>query len=201
MRCGSPPNGTIRAILDGTVFRAPIMVRGISPVVKKLEKAHHHRPSRLRRRVQVHRVPGPRPGQGRAPLPRGGWRRAAADHLRLRVSRRAPGPVQQGQPPFAPSRAPASSTPSTPSRTCGSPPRDTISKKYDHTFKDIFQEIYEKEYQTRFEELGADVLLYPHRRRGGPGHPLGGRVYLGLQELRRRCDERYGLPPRSGAWP
>ena len=45
------PNGTIRAILDGTVFRAPIMVKGISPVVKnwkKLAGAHHHRPPCLR---------------------------------------------------------------------------------------------------------------------------------------------------------
>ena len=45
------PNGTIRAILDGTVFRAPILVEGISPVRAQLEKAHHHRPSRLRRRI------------------------------------------------------------------------------------------------------------------------------------------------------
>ncbi len=45
------PNGTIRSILDGTVFRAPILIETIHPVVKKLEKAHHHRPPRLRRCV------------------------------------------------------------------------------------------------------------------------------------------------------
>ena len=45
------PNGTIRAILDGTVFRAPIMVKGISPVVAYLEAADHNRPPRLRRCV------------------------------------------------------------------------------------------------------------------------------------------------------
>ena len=44
------PNGTIRSILDGTVFRAPILIDSIHPV--ELEKAHHHRPSCLRRRVQ-----------------------------------------------------------------------------------------------------------------------------------------------------
>ncbi len=43
------PNGTIRAILDGTVFRAPIVVKGIEPCVKKLEKAHHPGQTRLRR--------------------------------------------------------------------------------------------------------------------------------------------------------
>ena len=37
------PNGTIRAILDGTVFRAPIQVKGIEPVCKELEKADHDR--------------------------------------------------------------------------------------------------------------------------------------------------------------
>ena len=50
-RCGSLPSGTIRAILDGTVFRAPIMVRGISPGGQDLEASHHHRAPRLRRRL------------------------------------------------------------------------------------------------------------------------------------------------------
>ena len=36
------PNGTIRAILDGTVFRAPILVKGIEPLCKKLEEANHN---------------------------------------------------------------------------------------------------------------------------------------------------------------
>ena len=41
------PNGTIRSILDGTVFRAPILIDSIHPVGEELEKAHHHRPARL----------------------------------------------------------------------------------------------------------------------------------------------------------
>ena len=45
------PNGTIRSILDGTVFRAPILHRQHPSRGEELEKAHHHRPSRLRRRV------------------------------------------------------------------------------------------------------------------------------------------------------
>ena len=48
------PNGTIRSILDGTVFRAPICShhgQGGLPGGEELEKAHHHRPPRLRRRI------------------------------------------------------------------------------------------------------------------------------------------------------
>ena len=49
------PNGTIRAMLDGTVFRAPIVVKGIEPCVQQLGKAHHHRAPCIRRRVQERR--------------------------------------------------------------------------------------------------------------------------------------------------
>ena len=38
--------------------------------------------------------------------------------------------------------------------------KDTISKKYDHTFKDIFQEIFDAEYKDKFEEAGIDIFLY-----------------------------------------
>lgn len=42
------PNGTIRALLDGTVFRSPIMVKNVKPARKIMGQAHNHRPSRLR---------------------------------------------------------------------------------------------------------------------------------------------------------
>ena len=64
------PNGTIRAILDGTVFRAPIQVKGIEPCVKNWKKTHYHRPSRLWRRVQGKRDGDSRPGKGGAGLHR-----------------------------------------------------------------------------------------------------------------------------------
>ena len=70
--------------------------------------------------------------------------------------------------------------------------KDTISKKYDHRFKDIFAEIYEAEYKEKVCESGHRVLLHAHRRRGRARHPLGRRLHLGVQELRRRRDERYG---------
>ena len=52
-RCGRARTARSAAILDGTVFRAPILIDSIQPVCEELEKAHHHRPSRLRRRVQA----------------------------------------------------------------------------------------------------------------------------------------------------
>ena len=61
--------------------------------------------------------------------------------------------------------------------------KDTISKKYDHTFKDIFQEIFDRDYKTAFEKAGIDLFLYADRRRGGTGDQVRGRLYLGLQEL------------------
>ena len=51
------PNGTIRSILDGTVFRTPIIIDAIKPGGEELEEAHHHRPPRLRRRVQERGLP------------------------------------------------------------------------------------------------------------------------------------------------
>ena len=41
--------------------------------------------------------------------------------------------------------------------------KDTISKKYDHTFKDIFQEIFDAEYKEKFDEAGIDIFLYTDR--------------------------------------
>ena len=77
------PNGTIRAILDGTVFRAPIMVKGISPVVKTWKK-----PITIARhafgdvyRAAEYKVPGA--GEGGAGLYRRGRHGAPPDHPRI----------------------------------------------------------------------------------------------------------------------
>ena len=56
------PNGTIRAILDGTVFRKPIMVKGIPAADPYLGKTHHHCPARLRRHLQKFGNPSGRSG-------------------------------------------------------------------------------------------------------------------------------------------
>ena len=57
------PNGTIRNILGGTVFRAPIICRNVPKPCARLDPAHRHRPSRLRRPVPRHRLPGTWPRQ------------------------------------------------------------------------------------------------------------------------------------------
>ena len=61
------PNGTIRAILDGTVFRAPIVVKGIEPCVKKLEKADHDRKTCLWGCIQMD-LKSNDPGAGKVEL-------------------------------------------------------------------------------------------------------------------------------------
>ena len=152
------PNGTIRAILDGTVFRAPIMVRGISPVVKTWKK-----PITIARhaygdvyKCTEYRVPSP----GKAELVFTGA--DGKEEFRQTVYDFECGGVLQGQ-------YNKDSSISSFARSCFQyaidtkqdlwfATKDTISKKYDHTFKDIFQEIFASEYKARFDELGIEYF-------------------------------------------
>ena len=147
------PNGTIRAILDGTVFRAPIMVKGINPVVKNWE-----RPITIARhafgdvyRAAEYRVTGP----GKAELVFTGA--DGTEHRQTIQDLDGPG-VLQGQ--FNLDRSISSFA-----RSCFQyaldtrqdlwfATKDTISKQYDHTFKDLFAEIFEAEYQAKFQQMG-----------------------------------------------
>ncbi|MCR4720440.1 MAG: NADP-dependent isocitrate dehydrogenase [Lachnospiraceae bacterium] len=147
------PNGTIRAILDGTVFRAPIIVKGIDPYVPHWKKpitiARHaygdiYKASEMKvngkgkaelvftddngkeERVLIHEFDGPGIIQGIHNLDDSiaGFARSCFN--------------------FAIDRK----------EDLWFAAKDTISKTYDHRFKDIFAEIYEKEYKTKFEEIG-----------------------------------------------
>ena len=147
------PNGTIRAILDGTVFRAPIMVKGLNPVVKNWQAPitiARHAFGDVYKAAEL-KVPGP----GRAELVF-----TADDGTQQRQTiHQFDGPgVLQGQ--FNLEGSIASFA-----RSCFQfaldtrqdlwfSTKDTISKQYDHTFKDIFAEIYQKEYRERFEQAG-----------------------------------------------
>ena len=151
------PNGTIRAILDGTVFRAPIMVKGISPVVRTWQK-----PITIARhafgdvyRATEYRVPGP----GKAELLFTG---ADGTTFRQTINDFDGAGVIQGQ--FN-----KDSSISSFARSCFQfavdtkqdlwfSTKDTISKQYDHTFKDIFQEIYDAEFKEQFEALGIEYF-------------------------------------------
>ncbi|MBR6382089.1 MAG: NADP-dependent isocitrate dehydrogenase [Lachnospiraceae bacterium] len=147
------PNGTIRAILDGTVFRAPILVKGIVPYVSNWTKPitlARHAYGDVYKNVEI-KVPGP----GKAELVY-----TAADGTQIRETIHefdGPGILQgihnteKSIASFA--RACFGYAVST-KQDLWFATKDTISKKYDHTFKDIFQEIYDAEYKKTFEELG-----------------------------------------------
>ena len=147
------PNGTVRAILDGTVFRAPIMVKGISPVVKNWKQPitiARHAYGDVYRAVE-YRVPGP----GVAELVFTG-----ADGQTNRqtiLNFEGPGVIQGQHNKDESIRSFAHAcfryAVST-GQDLWFSTKDTISKQYDQTFKLIFQEIYDSEYKAQFEELG-----------------------------------------------
>lgn len=147
------PNGTIRAILDGTVFRAPIIVKGIEPYVKTWKK-----PITLARHAygDVYKatemaVPGP----GKVELV---YTAEDGSQTVALVHQFKGSGIVQGQHNLDDSIESFA-------RSCFQyalstkqdlwfATKDTISKKYDHRFKDVFQEIYEKEYKEKFEAAG-----------------------------------------------
>ena len=147
------PNGTIRAILDGTVFRAPIVVKGIEPCVKNWKKPitiARHAYGDVYKNTEM-KVPGP----GKVELVY-----TAEDGTQTKelvFDFKGPG-VAQGMHNLDNSIERFA-------RSCFNyaldtkqdlwfATKDTISKKYDHTFKDIFQEIFDADYKEKFEEAG-----------------------------------------------
>ncbi len=147
------PNGTIRAALDGTVFRKPILVDGIEPVVTSWKKPitlARHAYGDVYKAAEM-RVPGP----GKVELVYTG---ADGSEMRETVHEFAGAGVVQGMhnldssiESFAKSCFEyALST----KQDLWFATKDTISKKYDHHFKDIFQEMYDAEYKEKFAEAG-----------------------------------------------
>ena len=147
------PNGTIRAILDGTVFRAPILVKGIVPYVKNWTKPitiARHAYGDVYKNTEI-KVPGP----GKAELV---FTAADGTETRELIHNFDGAGIIQG---IHNTNKSIESF----ARACFSyaldlkqdlwfATKDTISKKYDHTFKDIFAEVYENEYKAKFEEAG-----------------------------------------------
>lgn len=168
------PNGTIRAILDGTVFRAPIVVKGIEPCVKNWEKPitiARHAYGDIYKNVEI-KVPG----EGRAEL----VYTAASGERTSEVIHEFKGPgILQGVHNMDSSIASFA-------RACFNyaldtrqdlwfGAKDTISKKYDHNFKDIFQDIFDAEYKEKFEAAGItyfyslidDIVARVMKAKGG----------------------------------
>ena len=147
------PNGTIRALLDGTVFRAPIVVKGIEPCVRNWTKPitiARHAYGDVYRNAEM-RIPGP----GTVELV---YTAADGAEQRELVFDMPGAGVVQGMHNLDGSIESFA-------RSCFAyaldtrqdlwfSSKDTISKIYDHRFKDIFQEIYDAEYKERFGAAG-----------------------------------------------
>ena len=151
------PNGTIRAILDGTVFRTPIVVKGIEPVVKCWKKPitiARHAYGDVYKSVEI-KVPS----AGKAELV---FTDENGNETRELIHNFKGAGVLQGQHNL-------NSSIESFARSCFNyaldrkeslwfATKDTISKKYDHTFKDIFADIYENEYKEKFENSGIEYF-------------------------------------------
>lgn len=147
------PNGTIRAILDGTVFRAPIIVKGIEPNVRTWKK-----PITIARHAygDVYKATEMKvPGAGKAELV---FTDENGNETRELIHNFKGSGVLQGMHNLT-------SSIESFARSCFAyaldtkqdlwfATKDTISKKYDHTFKDIMQEIFDAEYADKFKEAG-----------------------------------------------
>ena len=147
------PNGTIRAILDGTVFRAPIIVKGIEPLVKNWKKPitiARHAYGDVYKNVEI-KVPG----AGKAELV---FTSEDGNVIKETIHEFKGSGIIQGQHNVDKSIESFA-------RSCFNyaldlkqdlwfASKDTISKKYDHNFKDIFQAIYDREYAEKFAEAG-----------------------------------------------
>lgn len=151
------PNGTIRAILDGTVFRTPILVKGIVPYIPSWTKPitiARHAYGDVYKNVEMQ-------------VPAGGKAELVYTDKDGNVTKETihefngSGIIQglhnrdESIESFA--------------RACFNyaldlkqdiwfATKDTISKKYDHRFKDIFQEIFDNEYKAKFDEAGIEYF-------------------------------------------
>jgi len=147
------PNGTIRAILDGTVFRKPILVKGIEPNVRTWKKpitiARHAYGDIYKNTEMIIDKPG------KVELVytdnEGNEKRSLIHEFKSAGIAQGVHNLDSSIESFA--------------RACFEyalnqkedlwfATKDTISKQYDHTFKDIFEEIYDSEYKEKFEKAG-----------------------------------------------
>ena len=152
------PNGTIRAILDGTVFRAPILVRGIEPFVSTWKK-----PITIARHAygDVYKA-------SETVAPKGARAEIVVTdengtEMRTLIHDFASGAgIVQGMHNIDGSIESFARSCFNYALSTGQDlwfaTKDTISKKYDHRFKDIFAEIYEAEYKAKFKEKGIEYF-------------------------------------------
>jgi len=151
------PNGTIRAILDGTVFRTPIIVKNIKPFVRTWEKpitiarhAYGDIYKDVEMRIQT---------KGKAELvftsENGEVKKEVIHDFDGAGVLMGMHNLDKSIESFARS---CMNYALTLKQDLWFATKDTISKKYDHTFKDIFEQIYEKEYKEKFEAAGIQYF-------------------------------------------
>ena len=151
------PNGTIRALLDGTVFRSPIVVKGITPFIptwtKPITIARHAYGDVYKNTEMV--VEANSKAELVVTKADGTEERALIHNFETPGILQGLHNLDKSIESFA--------------RACFNyaldlkqdlwfSTKDTISKKYDHRFKDIFAEIYEKEYKEKFEAAGIEYF-------------------------------------------
>lgn len=151
------PNGTIRAILDGTVFRAPVVVKGISPSVSTWKKPitiARHAYGDIYKNTEM-RVDAGSKAELVVTDPNGNERRQTIHDF-------TGGGVVMGMHNTDASIASFARSCFNYALSVGQDlwfsTKDTISKTYDHRFKDIFVEIFEAEYKTAFEKAGIEYF-------------------------------------------
>jgi len=147
------PNGTIRAILDGTVFRAPILVKGISPYISNWKKPitiARHAYGDVYRNVELS-VPAGSKAELLVTRPDGTEERALIHDFKTPGIIRGQHNLDKSIESFAKS---CFNYALDTKQDVWFSTKDTISKKYDHRFKDIFQEIFDKDYKEAFEKAG-----------------------------------------------
>lgn len=151
------PNGTIRAILDGTVFRTPIIVKGITPFISTWKKPitiARHAYGDVYRNVEM-RVPANAKAELVVTLADGTEQRELIHDFKTDGIIQGLHNIDKSIASFA--------------KACFNfaldqkqdlwfATKDTISKKYDHRFKDIFNEIFEAEYKDKFAAAGIEYF-------------------------------------------
>ncbi|MCI9034744.1 MAG: NADP-dependent isocitrate dehydrogenase [Lachnospiraceae bacterium] len=151
------PNGTIRAMLDGTVFRAPIVVKGIEPCVRNWEKPitlarHAYGDVYKNTEIKVNQ-----PGKAELVF----TAEDGTEQRELIHEFKGAGIIQgiHNTDKSISSFAHACFQYALDTKQdLWFATKDTISKKYDHNFKDIFQEIYDEDYAKQFEQAGIEYF-------------------------------------------
>lgn len=151
------PNGTIRAILDGTVFRTPILVKGITPFIptwKKPITIARHAYGDVYKNVEME-VPSNCKAELVITDKSGNEKRELIHNFKTQGIIQGLHNIDKSIESFA--------------RSCFNfaletkeylwfATKDTISKKYDHRFKDIFYKIFEKEYKNKFKDANIEFF-------------------------------------------